>query len=64
MLTGSFLRRVLERKDHYAIDILFLLATSFTDKSVGFEASLDPNRTNVQYLDILSKVVVNQREMQ
>lgn len=43
----------LERKGHYAVDVILPFSTSFIDRSIRFKANCDLTRVNVQYIDVL-----------
>lgn len=45
-------------------DMVFPFAASFVQRSIGLEADFDLTPMNLQYIDILNKVVVYHREEQ
>lgn len=60
--TEDGLRWMQEGKDQYAVDIIFLVTTSFTDKQLGFDECYDLTPMSLQYSDILSRVLVDCRD--
>lgn len=51
-------------KNHYVADMVSPFVASFTESSVGLEANRDLTRISVQYVDIITKMLVHHREMQ
>lgn len=54
---------MLKKTGHFAVDTIFPTVASSTDRSIGFEADCDLTRLEVQYTDILNRVLVDQRSV-
>lgn len=51
----------MEWKNHYAVDTVFQFVASFTDRSIGLQASCNLARVRVQYTNIVNSVSVDHR---
>lgn len=63
LLIGNSLRGISAGEDYYAADIVFSLAPSSTDRSIGFEIGCYLAQMVLQYMDIVIKVLVVHREV-
>lgn len=53
---------MLERKEYYAVDMVFQSTASFIEMSVVFKPLFDLTRMNVQYSDFITKVLLDLKD--
>lgn len=56
-------RQMFGGKEHYADDTVFLLVASFIDRNIGFGTNCDLTGINMQYIDIVDKVLVDHTKL-
>lgn len=54
---------MLESKNHYAADMVFLPVALCTHRRIGLEASYDVHQMSVQYIDSMNKELVDHRKV-
>lgn len=62
LFTGDELQRMLEGEDSYGTDMVVPFIAGFVSKSLSFEGRFELTRMNVQYSDIVSKILLHQRD--
>lgn len=61
-ITGEGLRGILEGKDYYAVDMIFLSIASFTDKMLGLEGRCELSRLSGKYSETVTKVLGDEKD--
>lgn len=59
LFTGSGLRWMLERKNHYVMEMFISFIAQFISESVGLEGRCEPTEVILQYSDFFGKILVD-----